>query len=415
MPASWKTHFFTLWTGQAVSLLGSALVQFGLVWWLTEATGSATVLATASLAALLPQVLLGPAAGALVDRWNRRVVMVVADSVIAGATLGLMLLFATGTAQPWHVGVSLVIRSLASAFHMPAMQAATALMVPAARLSRVAGINQTLQGLLSIVAPPLAALLVAALPLHGLLAIDAATAVAGIAPLFFVRVPEPRRAAATGARPTSVGQDFVAGLRYLRGEPGLLIVMGLAAVINFLVQPAMTLVPILVTQHFGGTASQLATLQTAFGMGLMLGGALLAVWGGTRRRMLVALAAAAGAGLSFLVIGLTPATAFGAALPAILGAGAMMATTNGQFYAVLQARVAPSLQGRVFTLLGSATTAMAPLGLAAAGPVTDWLGAPAWYIASGVVTMALAGLALFLPPVVGLDAPQAMAGAEQPS
>ena len=103
IPKNWAPHFFTIWTGQAFSLFGSSLVQFALVWWLTKQTGSATVLATATLVALLPQIVLGPLAGALVDRWNRRIIMIVADTSIALATLLLIYLFATDLVQVWHI------------------------------------------------------------------------------------------------------------------------------------------------------------------------------------------------------------------------------------------------------------------------------------------------------------------------
>src|SRR5512146_3328581 len=115
----WATRFFPVWTGQAFSLFGSSLVQFALVWWLTQKTGSATVLATSTMAASLPQIILGPFAGTLVDRWNRRIIMVVADASIALATLLLVYLFATGQIQVWHIYVIAAIRSLGGAFHGP--------------------------------------------------------------------------------------------------------------------------------------------------------------------------------------------------------------------------------------------------------------------------------------------------------
>ena len=121
----WKPRFFTIWTGQAFSLLGSSLVQFALIWWITQKTGSATILATVTLVAILPQILLGPLAGALVDRWSRRAVMIVADSLIAAASLGLVYLFATGTVQVWHIYAISLIRSAGGAFHWPAMSAST--------------------------------------------------------------------------------------------------------------------------------------------------------------------------------------------------------------------------------------------------------------------------------------------------
>ncbi len=154
---NWKKRFFLIWTGQAFSLLGSGLVQFALVWWLTRTTGSATVLAGATLAALLPEVFLGPFAGALVDRWNRRLVMIFADAAIALVTFGLVILFWQGNIQVWHVFVALFIRSLGGAFHWPAMQASTSLMVPDDQLARISGINQALRGGMNIIAPPLGA------------------------------------------------------------------------------------------------------------------------------------------------------------------------------------------------------------------------------------------------------------------
>jgi len=164
--------FLIIWIGQAFSLLGSQLVQFALVWWLTRTTGSATMLALATLAALLPQILIGPFAGALVDRWSRRRVMIVADIAIALATLGLAVLFWLNVAQVWNIYVLLLIRATGAAFHWPAMQASTPLMVPQKHLSRVAGLNQTLSGLAGILIPPLGALAIEVLPMQGVLAID---------------------------------------------------------------------------------------------------------------------------------------------------------------------------------------------------------------------------------------------------
>src|SRR5215211_5008471 len=133
----WASHFFTIWIGQAFSLVGSALVQFALIWWLTQKSGSATVLAIATLVGMLPQILLGPFAGALVDRWNRRIIMMIADATIAAFSLVLAYLFAAGTVQIWHVYAIIAVRALGGAFHFPAMSASTPLMVPQDQLTRV--------------------------------------------------------------------------------------------------------------------------------------------------------------------------------------------------------------------------------------------------------------------------------------
>ena len=144
IPHNWAARFFTVWGGQAFSLFGSSLVQFALVWYLTKQTGSATVLATATLVAMLPQIVLGAFVGALVDRWNRRLIMIIADGGIALATVALIYLFLSGQVQIWHIYLILMIRSLGQAFHFPAMQASTSLMVPEKHLTRISGANQTL-------------------------------------------------------------------------------------------------------------------------------------------------------------------------------------------------------------------------------------------------------------------------------
>src|SRR4030043_1989980 len=227
-PKSWAPRFFTIWTGQAFSLFGSQLVSFAVIWWLTQTTGSATVLATASLVGLLPQVILGPFTGTLVDRWSRRLTMIVADSLIALATILLAVLFAIGHVQIWQVYALLFIRSVCGGFHWPAMQASTTLMVPKEHLARIQGLNQMLQGGMSIASAPIGALLLVLLPMQGILAIDVFTAMLAIIPLFFFQVPQPARSdllpEANGK--STFKQDFMAGLSYVWGWPGLFLIGG---------------------------------------------------------------------------------------------------------------------------------------------------------------------------------------------
>lgn len=394
--------FFVIWTGQAFSLLGSGLVQFALVWWLTQTTGSATVLATASLVGLLPGVLISPFAGALVDRWKRRWVMAVADGVVALATVWLVLVAWRGALQPWHVYVVMFIRATGEGFHWPAMQAATSLMVPERHLSRVAGLNQSLNGAMNIVAPPLGALLLGLLPLPGVLMIDVGTAALAILPLLFLALPEPAGQPAGQQRP-SVLSDLRDGLRYVWHWPGLLLIMVFAALINFVVNPAFALMPILVVKHFGGTAWHLGGLESAFGFGVVLGGLVLSVWGGFRRRILTSLLGLSGMGLGVLLMGVLPADAFGIAIVAIFVAGFMNPITNGPVFAIMQSTVAPEMQGRVFTLLQSAASAASPLSLAVAGPVADALGVQVWYVVGGLACLLMGIGGYFIPAIVYLE------------
>jgi len=396
--------FFTIWTGQAFSLLGSALVQFALVWWLTKTTGSATVLAVGTMIAMLPQVFVSPFAGALVDRWNRRAVMIVADGLIALAVVVLAALYALDSVQVWHIYVLMFVRAVGGAFHWPAMQASTSLMVPEKHLSRVAGLNQALQGLAAIVAPPLGALLLDVVPMQAVLAIDIVTALLAIVPLCFVHVPQPARTAPEGsASRGSVIADLRAGLRFLWGWPGMLMVIGIAMAVNLLLHPAMSLQPLLVTDHFGGDALELAWLQSAFGIGFVAGGITLSAWGGFKRRALTGVLGLAFSGLGFGLTGLAPAGALWLAVGAMFLAGFMTVIVNGSIFAMLQAVVPPEVQGRVFTVVLSGSGAMAPLGLAIAGPLADRFGVQLWFVVAGAAMAAMGIGALFVPAIMHIE------------
>ena len=168
--------FFALWGGQALSLVGSQAVHFALVWWLAEKTGSAAVLATVTLVGVAPQIALGPVIGALVDRWDRKWVMLVSDAAVAAASAMLALLFVVGEAAVVWVILLFVVRSIGTAFHGPAMAASTSLMVPQRHLVRVQGLNQSLHGGQLVLSAPLGALLLGALPMAGIMAVDVATA-----------------------------------------------------------------------------------------------------------------------------------------------------------------------------------------------------------------------------------------------
>jgi len=399
------TAFLVMWGGQVFSLIGSQLVQFALVWYLTATTGSATVLALATLVALLPQIFLSPVAGALVDRWNRRMVMMVADGAIALATIGLAALFAFDAVQVWHIYLLMFIRAAGAAFHWPAMQASTSLMVPEKHLSRVAGLNQALWGMAGILAPPLGAILLDVLPMQGILAIDVGTAVLAIIPLLFIAIPNPQRQEDPQARAekSSVLTDLRQGLSLVWSWPGLAMIIVIATLINLLIVPAISLMPILVTDHFGGAALQLAWMEAAWGIGMVLGGILMGVWGGFKRRMVTALLGLIMMGVGLAAVGFVPPTAFKLALAAMFLGGITNPVVNGSVFAALQASVPADMQGRVFTLLMSGSAAMAPLSLAIAGPLADTFGVQIWFAVGGLLTLSIGIGSAFVPALMNLE------------
>lgn len=400
----WKARFFTIWTGQAFSLFGSQLVQFALIWWLTETTRSATVLATATLVGVLPQVLLGAIAGPLIDRWNRKRVMIVADSLSAITTLILALLFAGGVAEIWHVYLAMFIRSAAGSFHFPAMQASTSLLVPDDQLSRVGGLNQMLQGLMGIVAPPAGALLLGLLPMFGVLMVDVVTAAIAVGSLLVVAIPQPEnRAGAAGSALATFWRDMRGGLSYVRGWTGLLAVIVFVMLLNLIMAPALSLVPLLVTNIFNGQEGELAALNSAMGIGIVVGGLILGVWGGFKRRVVTSMMAVFVMSVVLLVIGFVPVNAFWVAAAAFFILGGTHSMANGPMFALLQSVVAPDMQGRVFTLLMSGAALMMPLGLAITGPLADQLGVPAMYVIAGAVSLLMSIVAIFIPAIMNIE------------
>lgn len=417
----WKRRFFTIWTGQAISMLGSQVVGFAVAWYLTEQTGSATVLAVASLFSVLPAVILSPFAGALVDRNNRKWIMILADLLIGISRLLGVVLFLTGTIRIWHFYLFEFIGSAAGAFQHPAMTASTALMVPKKHLSRVAGMNQTLFGALSIAAPPLGALLMGITSVANIFLLDFITMLIAVLPLLFIPIPQPEeRVDQNGVViKRSFFQDLWEGIRYVLAWRGLTLLLLSAALINFLISPALTLLPLLISKHFGGNEVQLAIMNSVLGIGMLVGGLILSVWGGFKRRILTSYTGLVISGIGFSMIGLLPSDAFPLAVGAYALSALMIPFINGPIHAVMQSSVRPEMQGRVVSLMGTMAQLAMPLGLAIAGPVSDAIGIQAWFIVGGIV-MSLIGVIGFVIPALrnienqhGGPAPDELAAVEE--
>jgi DHA3 family macrolide efflux protein-like MFS transporter len=402
IPLNWAQRFFTVWTGQAFSLFGSTLVQFTLIWYLTKSTGSATVLATATLLGLLPNIFFSPIAGIWIDRWNRRLVMILSDSLIALATLILIILFATGWIQVWHIYVILLIRAVGGAFHYPSLQASTSLMVPKDQLPRIAGLNHTLAGINNIVAPPLGALLLGLLPMQKVLLIDIGTAALAVGILLFTSIPQPvRKMNESGnTRKTTFWQDLGEGFTYIIHWPGLMAIILMAVSINFLLAPMNSFMPLMVTRIFNGGALQLGWSDSLFGVGVIIGGIVLTAWGGFKKRIITTLVGIMGIGVAVIIAGSAPSSLYPMFLAGFFILGFTEVITNGPLIAILQSNVDPEKQGRVMTLMSSGASGMSPLSLLVAASVADRLGIRVWYIGGGFLCVGMAAAALLIKPLM---------------
>jgi MFS transporter, DHA3 family, macrolide efflux protein len=398
--SNWALRYFTLWAGQALSLLGSQLVQFAIIWHLTQTTNSATTLAIASMMGLLPQVLLSPFIGTWVDRGNRRLILIAADSTVALATLILAILFILGVAQVWHIYVALFIRAVAGGFHQSAFGASGVLLVPKEHLARVQGFNQALYGGLNIISAPLGALLISILPMQGILSIDVGTALVAITILLFIRIPQPKRSTQVEF---TFWQDFAAGFRYISAWRGLVILLGLVMVINFFFSATEPLTPLLITQHFKGDAQKLAWWLSSFAVGTVLGGVILGAWGGFKRKVVTAQTGLILTGLSTIVVGIVPSDLFWLALVANTAVGLLLPIINGSFGATLQATIAPEMQGRVFAFILSAASLVSPLALLIAGPFADAFGIQLWFLVAGIACTLMGIAGFFSSEVMGME------------
>ncbi|MEW5869622.1 MAG: MFS transporter [Chloroflexota bacterium] len=401
----WKPRFFIIWSGQALSLVGSSLTQFVLVWWLTQETGSANALALAGVMAILPVALFSPVGGALADRLSRRAVMIAADAITAGCMLVLVALFASQRIQLWHIYTLMFVRATMQAFQQPAAAASTANLVPGHWLERVAGMNQGLQGVMTIASAPLGAVALALMPTQGALMIDVVTAVLGITPLFFFKIPQPRRAPASelpDGRPAAplvslgvVLQDIREGARYILHRRGLWMLYAVNGLVVLTIMPPFSLTPLLVKQHFNGGVNEVAVMEALAGLGIILGSVLIGLWKIPAPRLVVVLVSFAVSCGTVALTALAPGDMLPLAVFWWFLSGVTFSTGEAPMVALLQTVIPNELQGRTLALLNMIYGIATPLGLAIAGPLGEAFGVRTVFILGGALSALISLLALF--------------------
>lgn len=391
--SNWKPRFFTIWAGQAISLVGSSLTQFVLVWWITQETGSASALAFAGMMAMLPAALFSPLGGAIADRFSRRVIMILADAITAACMLLLVALFAADRIELWQIYTLMFIRATMQSFQMPATAASTANLVPAEWLNRVAGMNQSLLGVMTIASAPLGAVALAFLPIEGALMIDVFTAVLGITPLFFYKIPQPARVEHQDS-PRTILQDIREGADYILHRRGLFVLYAMTALVVLTVEPTFVLTPLLVKEHFGGGVNEVAIMEALAGVGIILGGILISVWQVPARRVVIVLVSFAVSCGTVALTALAPGNMLPLAVFWWFLSGLTFSTGNAPMLALLQSVVPNELQGRTLALLNMVFGFAAPLGLAIAGPLGEAFGVRTVFILGGTLSAIINLLAL---------------------
>jgi len=330
--------------------------------------------------------------------------MIVADLFIALVTIGLVVLFFFNAIEVWHIYLAMVLRAIGQSFHFPAMQAAIPMIVPEKDLSRAAGLNQMLQGVVTIAGPPAGALFLGILSMQGVLAIDIITALIAVSCILPIMIPQP--APAKPITNTSVINEMIDGFRYIWRWNGLKILIALSAVITFFLIPAFTLLPILVTSYLEGDVLKLGWLNSAFGVGMIAGGLVLGSWRIFKRRIVTCLIGVIIAGTFTICLGITTVGLFFLGVTSSFLVGAGISIANAPIIAALNSIVAKDMQGRVFSLFGSISSVMTPLGLVIAGPVADTVGIRILFYVAGAAVVLVAFAGFFIRPLMDLEKPQ---------
>ena len=397
---NWKRVFAIIWTWQFLSILTSSIVNFAIVLWLSLETGSAEVLAFATMAALLPQSVLGLFTGIFIDRWKRKRVMIMADSFIAFCTLILAVLFYFDLAKISHIYVLLALRSVGSAFHMPAMQASVPLLAPKSELMRIAGINQVIQSVCNIAGPALAGLFITMMKMTNILLLDVAGAAFACLSLCFVFIPDPSHEERNSE--LHLWREAKEAIMEVRNQYGLSWLFLLSILATFVIMPVSVLFPLMTLNHFAGNAFQVSLVEVSWGGGALLAGALLGLKKYRWNEILLINGMYIALGLTFLFSGLLPVSGFiwFAVLTALGGVcGSLYFAT---FTTVIQSRIDPGVMGRVFSFYMSFSMLPSMIGLLSTGFLADSIGLGNTFIISGGFLCLIGIISFFIPSLISL-------------
>lgn len=384
MNTNWKTQFIRIYTGQAFSLIGSAAVQFAIIWWLTILTESALTLTIASIVAFLPNLILGPFAGVWIDRYNRKTVIMMADGFIALTSVLLAFVFVWSEVAPlWLIYLILFLRGIGNTFHSPAMQAAIPMLVPAEMLTKAGGWGNLISSVANMLGPVLGAALMAWLPVASIMLVDIVGAVIAISCLLTVSIPDIEQK----TEKVTFLADILQGYQAARRNKPLLAILPGMLLCNIIYIPLGTLFPLLIRLHFQGTAWHNSIAEFVFAGGLLLSSISIGIFGGMKKRFLMVSLAIALLGITAFVSGILPQQDFGYFVICCFFMGAAGTYINVPLMAYTQETIEPEMMGKVFSLLMMLMSLAMPIGLLIAGPISDAIGVDSLFMYCGILLL----------------------------
>lgn len=362
--------FYLLWFGQFVSIFASRMTGFAITLWAWDLTGSATALVLVGFTSFIPRAVLSPIAGALVDRWNRKLIIMLSDFASALSTAFLLIMFLTESIQIWHLYAAALFSGVFGAFQYPAYSAVITTMVPKQHYTRANSMRSIIQSASGVGAPLLAGAFIGILGISGIMIIDLVTFFIAIGILVFIFIPPPKVSEAGEASKGTVWKETVYGFKYVRERPSILGMFLLFTVTNIATGFGYPMQTPMILAKTGNDAAILGVVRSVGSAGFLAGGLLMTAWVGPRRKM-------DGINVSFILWGLIGAFIFGSSwtLPWWLISAFFMAVfnpiINANFMAILQSKVAPDVQGRIFGVDMLVTTITFPFAQLIAGIMVD--------------------------------------------
>jgi len=367
--------FSLVWLGQFVSLIGSQMTRFGLTIWAWQATGRATALALVGVFSLVPMLIFSPIAGAVVDRWSRKKLMILGDLVAGISTIFLLTLFLIGKMEIWHIYLVAIVSGTGEAFQRPAYMAAISTMIPKKHYGRAQGMVGMVASATSIIAPMAAGALLGFIGISGIMFVDVGTFLFAISMLFLVRIPQPEESHEGKQARGSMWRESAFGFHFLLERRPLLIMLMSFATLNLTLTFAFSIMPPMILARTGTNEVMLGTVMTFFGIGGVAGGAVMSIFGAPKKRV---------RGLYLSILGSMllgpPLLGMGNSLP-LWAAGAFFVVffaqiASGTSGVIWQTKVPHDVQGRVFAYRGMIASIASPIGMVLAGTLADYVFEP---------------------------------------
>lgn len=375
---SWKKSITRFLTAQTISLFGSSIVQYAIVWYITLTTSSGSMMTIATLCGFLPQIVISLFAGVWIDRYDRKKLVMISDTVIAASTLLLAVVFYRGNRAIWLLLAVLAIRSAGSGIQNPAVNAIIPQIVPGEHLMRVNGINSTLSSVIMFLSLAVSGAILSVVPLEATLFVDVFTAVIGVG--ITVTVPIAPYMGKKQKGNTHL-EDIRGGFRYLKESRYITRLLIFQVLILFLISPSAFLTPLMVSRTFGEEVWRLSVSEMTYSLGMIAGGVLIAWWGGFQNKLHTTILNGCLYGILMMGLGAAPGFAVYLLCNTLIGITSPCYSTP--ITATIQEKVAPEMHGRIFSLMQIATSCALPLGMLLFGPLADVVGVQLLLLVSG--------------------------------